>query len=283
MTAGRVREQHADHDASLRRRQRADQSRGPDEVRLLRRRAPEPEHEHHEDADEDDRVDERERALQRQGQRVERRQREERDLDRVRAFERDVGVELAGVPVLAGDARHPPRREQHDHRPADADQQPVAAGHVGERERRVLLGVLAGLVGEREVDGVLGQHRDEGQHGEGEALRHVELERLGRPGEQERRAEDGEAEDDRCHDVAEAGAREPGEHSGEGQRRWRPRGPAPGPGARGGLWACSPGPSASPAPSYGSGFPAPARRAARSSTIRKTPNELSGTWEEQPK
>ena len=91
---------------------------------------------------------------------------------------------------------------QHHHRPPDADQQPVAAGHVGERERRELLGVLARLLGEREVDRVLGEHRDQGEHGEREALRHVELERLRRPGEQERRAEDGEAEDDRRHDVA---------------------------------------------------------------------------------
>ena len=49
-----------------------------------------------------DRVDERERALERQRQRVERRDREEHDLDRVRALEVHVGVDLARVAPLAG-------------------------------------------------------------------------------------------------------------------------------------------------------------------------------------
>ena len=71
-----------------------------------------------------------------------------------------------------------------------------------------------------------GQHRDQGEHGEGEALRHVELERLGRPGEEEGRAEDGEAEDERRHDVAEA---DPG-RPGRSRRGPWPGPPAPGPG-----------------------------------------------------
>ena len=110
-------------------------------------------------------------------------------------------------PCLRGDARHPPRREQHDERPADADEQPVAAGHVGEREGRELLRVLARLGGEREVDRVLGKHRDQRQDREREALGHVELQRLRRPGQEERRSEDGEAEHDRGAHLAEAGRR----------------------------------------------------------------------------
>ena len=56
---------------------------------------------------------------------------------------------------------------------------------------------------EREVDRVLGEHRDEREDREREALRDVELQRLGRPGEEERRSEDGEPEHDRgAHLVA---------------------------------------------------------------------------------
>ena len=133
------------------------------------------------------------------------------------------------VALLAGDARHAPRREEHDQRPPDADEQPVAAGHVRQRERRELVGVLAGLVREREVDRVLGQHRDEREHGEGEALRHVELERLRGPGQQERRAEDGEPEHDRRHDVAHADAADAGQDPGRGGQRSQRRWPGPGP------------------------------------------------------
>ncbi len=113
-------------------------------------------------------------------------------------------------PRLRGDARDAPRGEEHHHRPPDADQQPVAAGHVGQRERRVLLGVLARLGREGEVDGVLREHGDQGEHGEGEALRHVELEDLGRPGQQEGRAEDGEAEDERRQQIARGRSARPG-------------------------------------------------------------------------
>ena len=59
-------------------------------------------------------------------------------------------------------------------------------------------GFCARLGREREVDDVLGQHGDQGQHRQGEALRDVELERLGGPGQEEggrhdRQAEQGDA------------------------------------------------------------------------------------------
>ena len=79
-------------------------------------------------------------------------------------------------------------------------------------------GFSPAFAGEREVDGVLGQHRDQREHGEGEALRHVELERLGRPGEQERRADDGEAEHDGPPTSPRVGAREPRPAPGSGER-----------------------------------------------------------------
>jgi hypothetical protein len=89
---------------------------------------------------------------------------EKRDLDRVRPVERHVGVDRSLVSLGASNARDPPRRQHDDQRPPDADQQPVAARHVGERERRVLVRVLTGLQREREVDRVLRQDRDERQH-----------------------------------------------------------------------------------------------------------------------
>ena len=95
---------------------------------------------------------------------------------------------------------------------------------LAEREGRELVGVLPGLPGEGEVDGVLGEDRDQRQHREGEALRDVELEHLGRPGQQEGRTED----------------REPEEERRQVRRRHRPRTggrPVPGP------WPARPHPS----------------------------------------
>ena len=54
---------------------------------------------------------------------------------------------------------------------------------------------------EREVDGVLGEHGDEGQHGERQTLRHVELEDFGGPREEERGPEDGDPVHDGRHRV----------------------------------------------------------------------------------
>ena len=188
--------------------QRADQPRGPDEVRLLRRRARDADHEHDEDADEDHRVEERERALQRQRQRVERGEREERDLDRVRAVElrprcraRPCSRCLRAMRVI----RHAASSTTIDQpTPISSRLPPVM---LASASGAYFSGSSPAFAREREVDRVLGQHRDEREHGEREALRHVELERLGRPGQEERRAEDGEPEHDRGHDVAEAGAR----------------------------------------------------------------------------
>ena len=74
-----------------------------------------------------------------------------------------------------------------------ADEQLVRAGHVGEREAvRRLARRRARLPREHEVDRVLGQHRDQGEQGEGEAGRDVELHDFRRPGQHERGADDRE-------------------------------------------------------------------------------------------
>ncbi len=223
--------------------------------------------------------------LERERERVRGCEREERDLDRVRPFEVHVGVELAGVAALAGDPRHPPRGEQHDHRPPDADEEPVAAGHVGQRERRELLRVFAGLVREREVDRVLRQHRDECEHGEREPLRHVELEGLRRPGQEERGTEDGEPEDHRGNDVAEADPADPRHHAGQGgERRQRERQHLT-PGAPERHRSALGGRQGHPPHATGR-FPGfRALRTAREREIHRgrTANELSGTGEERPK
>ncbi len=78
-------------DAALGFGQRADQLRGPDEVRLLGRCAGDPEHVDDEDRDEHRAVEQGQRALERQREAVQGRDHEERDLDRVRPFEHDVG------------------------------------------------------------------------------------------------------------------------------------------------------------------------------------------------
>ena len=126
-------------------------------------------------------VEQRERAVQRQREPVERRDHQERDLDGVRAPELDVGGASGSV------GRRPRRRALRTCHAAisttsdqpDADQQLVAAGHVRERVGRVLRRVLARLPREDEVDRVLGQHRDQGEQREREAGRDVELQHLG--------------------------------------------------------------------------------------------------------
>ena len=112
--------------------ERAEVAGGSHQVRLLGRRAGHADRVEHEDRDEDQRVEQRDRVLQRQGQRVDRGDGQEGELDRVAPVERDALPPLhrgGAVPLadlVPGD--------EDDHRPADADQQPVGAGHVGEGE-----------------------------------------------------------------------------------------------------------------------------------------------------
>ena len=100
-------------------------------------------------------------------------------------------------------ASHPPGAEQDHQRPPQADQELVAPGHVGQSQWAVLGGLpglgelLARLHGEHEVDRVFGEDRDQGQERQGESGRDVELDDLGRPGEDEGGADD-------CHPIEQS-------------------------------------------------------------------------------
>ncbi len=104
----------------------------------------------------------------------------------------------------------PVPRDEHDHGPADPDQQPVGARHVREREpaRRLLpaagrrqagrtrgLERVPALPREDEVDRVLGEHGDERQHGDRQAGGDVELRDLRRPRQDERGPHDRQPEE----------------------------------------------------------------------------------------
>ena len=190
---GREREEQSDRDAAPAVGQLAEQACRTHQVGFLGRALADADRVEHEQEDQHTGVEQREVVLQRERERVQRGDREEGDLDAVRAVEADLGVDRALVALAAADPGEPPGRDEHDRGPPDADEQPVAAGHVGEGERRVLLGVAARLGREREVDDVLGEHGDQGQDGECEALRDVELEGLGAPGQDERGADDRQA------------------------------------------------------------------------------------------
>lgn len=108
--------------------------------------------------------------------------------------------------------------EQEDERPAEANEEAVAAGHVGNGVGGKR-GVLAGLPGEGHVDGVLGKHRDQGDEGDGERLGDFDFGGLGGPGEEEGGGDDGEAVDGGVRDGADVGAGEAEPEGGEDERR----------------------------------------------------------------
>ena len=136
-----------------------------------------------EDRDEHHGVERRDRVLERQGQRVDRRDGQERELHRVRPVERDA------LPPVARSAHPSRRRIRYQATNTTIDQpMPISsrlapvmlasasphgdsfhapgrrkAGRPGRLER------VPALPREDEVDRVLGQHRDQRQHGDGEA------------------------------------------------------------------------------------------------------------------
>jgi hypothetical protein len=237
-------EQPDDPRAPDRHAERCQVPRGTYEVRILGRRSRDPPGVRDEDPDQHDRVERRDRVLERQRQAVHGREREERDLDGVRALEPDlVTVGRRRRRRRVGPPAHPPHappRDEHDHRPAEADQQPIGAGHVRERERAVgrpgrarrparrpvRLDRIAALQREHHVDRVLGQHRDEREHRDREAGRDVELRDLRRPRQEERGADDREPEQQRRerlgHVRIREAEREPGGDDGEGERERDP-------------------------------------------------------------
>jgi hypothetical protein len=149
----------------------ADHLRRSHEVRLLNgqpRDAPHVKGEHgHQHAH----VEQRQVALEGQPERVQRGRQQDHKLKPVAWFEVDVASSKAQV-------------RQHDHhRPGDANQESVGAGHVGDRVAGVsrILGRQPGITG---VYDVLGQDGDERQQRERQALREIELYHLGDPREQ---------------------------------------------------------------------------------------------------
>lgn len=81
-------------------------------------------------------------------------------------------------------------RDEYQRGPSQAEQEPIAARHVGHCIRG-LRGVGCSLPREGRVDRILGQDRDQGEDGDREGLRKVDLGGLDRPAEQECGAKDG--------------------------------------------------------------------------------------------
>ena len=106
----------------------------------------------------------------------------ERDEDDVEGSDRKED-QLEGALAVHDELSQPRAIEEREHeRPADADEEAVAAGHVGDREAALRLGrVRARLPGQHRVDCVLGENGDEGDRGQREALRDVELGRFPLP------------------------------------------------------------------------------------------------------
>ncbi len=132
-----------------------------------------------------------------------------------------------------GGLAKPIPRDEHHHRPAETDQQSIRAGHVRERqvargfrsapgERRTcrveLVGVPA-LRREDEVHGVFGKDRDQREDRDRETRGDVELRRLGRPRDRERRPHDREAVEQREHGRCRVEAREAGQERGDREQR----------------------------------------------------------------
>jgi hypothetical protein len=168
--------------------QRGDLRRGTDQVRLLDRLPEERADVQREDREQHHRVHDRERAFDRDQERVQRREEEILELSRLRGQQLDLALPAA---------RFGPHDED-ERRPADADEEPVRARHV--RRRVADVGrVACRFPGEIQVDRVLGQHRDDRQDGDREAARDLELGELGRPRQQKCRREDRRAGCQRLH------------------------------------------------------------------------------------
>ena len=168
-------------------RQAADPGGGADQVRLGGlgpRGLPQVEDEEAEQGEAEDQAD---LAGQRDQERHDRGDEQEPQLGPVPGLQHQFPDAAPGPP-----GRHP-QRDDHHHRPAQAQQQPVGPGHVGRRVLHVVR-VVAGGVGEVQVHRVLGQDRDDGQDRDGQRPGDVDPGRFGCPGQQEGGGHDGRAE-----------------------------------------------------------------------------------------
>ena len=173
-----------------------------------------------------DRVEERQRALQRQRERVERGDREERDLDRVRPLEVHVGVELAGVAARAGRCASSATRRAA---PPSTSRCRSAAGcepvMLARASGAYFSGFSPAFHANVKSTAYSGSTAMSASTVSARPCGDVELEHLGRPGEQERRAEDREPEDHGRHDVGESRRRGHGRRARERDERPRRRWP----------------------------------------------------------
>jgi hypothetical protein len=177
--------------AAGRGRESADQGGRSDQVGLLGRQAGDAPHVKAEHGSEHGHVDQAQVALEGQHERIKGRRQQHGQLQAVALLELDVAAAEAEI-------------GQGDHqRPGDADEQPVRPGHIGDGVAGVGR-VLGGEPGEAGIDHVLGQDGDQRQQGECEALREVELDRLGRPRQQEGGPHDGDPVDERPHRIGRA-------------------------------------------------------------------------------
>ena len=114
-------------------------------------------------------------------------------------------------------------RKQCDSGPPEADEDPVRAGHVGDRKVRGLCGTGASLPRVQGVDSVLGGHGEHRQDSDRERLWHVLFGGFGGPGQQKRRPEDRQPGDEDGPDGSDVFARMDGSVPAVGSER-------PGPG-----------------------------------------------------
>ncbi len=114
---------------------------------------------------------------------------QEADLDPV------AGIEVQSADFAAGGPARHQDADQNDDRPPETHQQPIRAGHVRRRVLRVS-GRVAGGVGVVQVDGVLGKDGDDGQHGDGQAARDVDLGGFRSPRQHKAGAHDGATVDE---------------------------------------------------------------------------------------
>ena len=212
---GRRSQEHAGHgETADAPRELADVPGHADQVGLAAlplRRAPQVEAEECEQAG---RIIERQPPRERDDQRIETGRAEEDQLCPAAGMQLDAAGWLAATPGAPG-------KEHRHERPPEAEQEPVAARHVRRGIVRILRHV-SGAPGEVEIDGVLGQYRNDGEDGRRQAAGDVVARGLRRPDQEEGGGDDRRPEDEHRRHGGQMDAAEPQHHrrgrngSGEG-------------------------------------------------------------------
>ncbi len=155
--------------------------------------------------DQEQHVEDIDPAVERDEERPERREQEEDDLEAdLPVQDYDVREEARSFLDRGIDRRPPAKdRKEGDAGPADADEDPVRAGHVGDGQVACLDPAFgarehARVPGVERVDGVFWRDGQHGEHRDRERLGDVLLGGLGGPREEERGPENGESGQDHC-------------------------------------------------------------------------------------